>query len=136
METAVKAERTGWRDERISARHRTWGYDCPALDIDFLMLEYDQGKAAALVEYKHENAPPLRRAHPSVQAVIDLADRAGLPAFAVRYADDFSSWYAMALNSYARALLPEDNFLSEAEWVAVLYQCRGRTLPAEWRLLT
>ena len=51
-------ERTGWRDQALSERHRAWGWDCPALDMDFVMIEYDNGKATALVEYKHEQAAP------------------------------------------------------------------------------
>lgn len=131
----VSEERTGWRDGRISDRHRQWGYDCPALDIDFLMLEYDAGKAVALVEYKHEDAPEVRRSHPSIQAVIDLADRAGLPAFVVRYADNFASWYVIPLNDHARAVFATEGSLTEAEWVALLYRCRGRSLPADWSSL-
>jgi len=128
----VSDERTGWRDGRISDRHRQWGYDCPALDIDFLMLEYDAGKAVALVEYKHEDAPVVRRSHPSIQAVIDLAYRAGLPAFVVRYADDFASWYVIPLNDHARAVVDTEGSLTEAEWVELLYRCRGRPLPEDW----
>lgn len=130
--TMVRQERTGWRDERISARHRQWGYDCPALDIDLLMLEFDTGKAAALVEYKHEDAQIVRTGHPSIQAIQDLADRAGVPAFVVRYSDDFVRWYAIPLNAHARQLLPEPRPLSEPEWVELLYRCRGRELPPEW----
>jgi len=129
----VREERTGWRDQRISLRHKAWGWDCPALDIDFLMLEYDGGKAAALVEYKHERAPEVRIGHPSVRAIIDLADRAGIPAFLVRYADDFSWWYPTPLNDRAKALLPEGRHLTEEKWVELLYRSRGRDLPLEWR---
>ena len=131
----VREERTGWRDQRISERHRSWGYDCPALDLDFLMLEYDAGKAVALVEYKHEDAAPVRGAHPSVQALVDLAHRAALPAFIVRYADDFAWWYVTPLNDLARALQAETAFLTEQQWVELLYRCRGRELPSSWARL-
>jgi len=129
---AVREERTGWRDEQISRRHRAWGFDCPALDIDFLMLEYDRGKAVALVEYKHEDAAPIRTGHPSVQALVDLADRAGLPAFVVRYAGDFSWWYPIPLNELARGIMPGGEHISERQWVEILYRCRGRELPESW----
>jgi hypothetical protein len=128
----VRPERSGWRDERISLRHRAWGWDCPAVDVDFLLLEYDAGRAAALVEYKHEDAQIVRLAHPSIRAIADLAERADLPAFVVRYGDDFSWWYPTPLTDRARALLPEPGFLSEREWMGLLYRCRGRRLPAEW----
>ena len=129
----VRQERTGWRDERISKRHKEWGWDCPAVDLDFLMIEYDGGKAKALVEYKHEDAQVVRLGHPSVRALVDLAERACLPAFIVRYADDFTWWYPTPLNKRACVLFPEARAITEAEWVELLYQCRGRTLPLEWR---
>lgn len=132
----VRPERTGWRDQRISQRHRQWGYDCPALDIDFLMLEYDMGRAAAIVEYKHDDAMPVRTGHPSIQAIIDLADRSGLPAFVVRYADDFSWWWPTPLNARAREILPQAKKLPEEQWVELLYRCRGRRLPEDWRQCT
>ena len=134
--STVRTERTGWRDEQISRRHRQWGYDCPAMDIDFLLLEYDAGKAAALVEYKHEDAQAVRCAHPSLRALADLADRAGLPAFVVRYADDFSWWYPTPLNAPARAICPRSYRMAEEEWVELLYRCRGRTRPENWRVVT
>jgi len=122
----VREERTGWRNERISRKHREWGWDCPAIDIDFLMLEYDVGKAVALVEYKQENASQPQFTHPSYRALKDLSDRAGIPAFVVRYADDFSWWHATALNSLGEKWLPEPKKMTEKEWVALLYQLRGR----------
>ena len=95
----VRQERTGWRDEGLSQRHRHWGWDCPAVDIDFLMLEYDNGKASALVEYKNEHAKPQYVSHPTYQAMINLGDRAGIPVIACRYSDDFSKWRVVPLNN-------------------------------------
>lgn len=121
----MSAERTGWRDQKLSERHRTWGVDCPAVDIDFLMLEYDQGKASAIVEYKNEHALEQRQNHPSYKALKDLADRAGLPAFAVRYADDFSWWRVVALNARACDFLPSNPvFFTEDEWVETLWRTK------------
>jgi len=102
MTAEVAQERTGWRDQEISARHSMWGYDCPALDIDFLLLEYDQGKAAALVEFKNEKAMPIRMGHPSIRALIGLADAAKIPLFLVRYAGDFSWYFVTPGNVKAR----------------------------------
>jgi hypothetical protein len=53
----VAKERSGWRDLELSQRHRAWGFDVPAVDIDYF-LAYDNGKAVALIEYKHERAQP------------------------------------------------------------------------------
>ena len=32
----VRQERSGWRDMRLSERHRRWGWNCPAVDLDHL----------------------------------------------------------------------------------------------------
>lgn len=125
----VRRERTGWRDMRLSQRHRDWGWNCPAVDLDFLFLEYDKGKAVAIVEYKHEMAQPQKASHPTYQAMIDLGNRAGIPVFAVRYADDFSWWRVTALNPVAREILPERMEWTEREWITFLYHLRGYEPP-------
>lgn len=125
----VRKERTGWRDNKLSERHRQWGWDCPAMDIDFLYIEYDQGKAIALVEYKHERAAPQYASHPTYQALIDLGDRASLPVIAARYAEDFSWWKITALNSFGLIWVPQQITMNEMEWVMLLYKIRGREMP-------
>lgn len=125
----VRKERTGWRDEALSQRHRRWGWDCPAVDLDFLFLEYDHGKASAIVEYKNEHAAPQYASHPSYQAMIDLGDRSGLPVFACRYADDFSWWRVTPLNNAAKKFIPKRAELDEKGWVKLLYKIRGYDVP-------
>ena len=124
MQRQVSPERTGWRDEGISRRHREWGLDCPAIDIDFLLIEYNYGKAMALVEYKHENATPQYPTHPSYKALIDLGDRAGIPVFAARYANDYSWFKVTSLNEYAKSYIPECETMAEDEWVVLLKRVR------------
>lgn len=127
----VKQERTFWRDEGLSQRHRRWGWDCPAVDIDFLMLEFDSGKASALVEYKNEHAKTQYASHPTYQAMINLGDRAGIPVIACRYSDDFSKWRVVPLNAKAREFIPERTELDESGWVSLLYKIRGREVSNE-----
>jgi hypothetical protein len=127
--TTVTPERTGWRDMNLSERHRLWGWDCPAVDLDFLFLEYDKGKAVAIVEYKHERAKPQMPLHPTYQAMRDLADRAGVPFFACRYKNDFSEFLVVPLNGNAKSVLPARTAMTEAGWVSFLYQIRGRKIP-------
>jgi hypothetical protein len=129
LQREVRPERSGWRDLRLSERHRRWGWDCPAVDLDFLFLEYDRGKAIALVEYKHERAKPQYVTHPTYQAMIDLGNRAGVPVLAARYADDFSRWMVVPLNAKAKEYLPERREMTEREWVTFLYRLRGYTPP-------
>lgn len=125
----VKQERTGWRDLALNDLHRRWGWNCPMVDIDFLALEYDNGKAAALVEYKHEFAQTQYSSHPSYAAMIDLGNRAGIPVLAVRYAEDFSWWRVVPLNDEARKHLPVRAELSTRQYVELLYKIRGREMP-------
>ena len=126
----VRKERTRWRDLELSQRHREWGYDCPALDIDFLLIEYDRGEAIALVEYKHESAKPQYSSHPTYRALIDLGTRAGIPVFACRYKSDFSEWKVVALNHMAeKSLSKKIVVMSESEWVTLLYKLRSRKPP-------
>lgn len=125
----VKVERTGWRDESLSNRHRRWGWDTPAVDLDFLFLEYDKGKAVALVEYKNERAKPQYASHPTYQALIDLGTRASVPVFACRYASNFSWFRVKALNPLAVGILPNMQEMTEKEWVGFLYKIRGYTVP-------
>ena len=127
----VREERSGWRDEALSLRHREWGWDCPALDVDFLLIEYDYGHPVALVEYKHEDAAPQVVTHPSYRALIELADRASLPLFVVRYAEGFAWFRVVPLNEQAKECLSDRITWSEKEYVSFLYGLRGRHIPSE-----
>ena len=126
---AVRQERTGWRDLQLSERHRKWGFDCPAVDIDFLLIEYDKGKPTAIVEYKHEEAPKQWTGHPSYRAMIRLGTDAGIPVFAARYSSDFSTWRVTGLNKIARTFLTERETMDERQFVTFLYKVRGITPP-------
>jgi hypothetical protein len=128
---ALSLERTGWRDAGLSARHRSWGFDLPATDLDFLLLEYTFGKAKAIVEYKHERATStLRICHPTIEAIRDLADKAELPFFVVRYSDDYLTWTPHAGNAHARVWVPGGvATLRELEYVQLLKDIR-RYAPA------
>lgn len=128
MSPTVRPERTGWRDEELSRRHRLWGWDCPAVDVDFLMLEYNHGDPVAIVEYKQENAPLLKPKHPSYQAIRRLCDKSEISFFGVRYAHDFIWWHVTPLNSLAKKNIPvqrRQELWTEREWIEFLYGLRG-----------
>ena len=133
----VKEERTGWRDLGLSERHREWGWDCPALDIDFLMLEYDNGSPVALIEYKHEYAPKQKIKHPSIKALIRLGTayrnegQSGIPVFGVRYSDSYSWFKVTPLNVVAGVHLKVATEFTEQEYVEFLYKIRGRKMPKD-----
>ena len=128
----VKQERSGWRDLGLNERHRAWGFNCPATDVDQLFIEYNRGKAVAIVEYKNEHAQPQQMEHPSYQAMIDLANRAQLPAFFVRYATDFRWFRAYPMNERATEWVGVNYLdLSERGYVELMYRVRGMTCPAD-----
>ena len=45
---SVKPETHGFRDESISRRHRMYGFNCPAADLDFLLVEFKDRKSTRL----------------------------------------------------------------------------------------
>lgn len=122
-------ERTGWRDESISRRHRLWGVETQATDIDWLVIEYrsESGdiRPVAIVEYKNQHAPEQRLSMPQYVVLGKLATRADLPFFAVRYATDFSFFRVVPANIWAKVLLPENRDMTEVQYVTLLYRLRG-----------
>jgi hypothetical protein len=125
----MQRERCGWRDELISERHRTWGADAPATDVDFLLVEFDRAEPAALVEYKHEAARPCNPNKPVFRALASLATRAGIPCLAVRYRNAFDIFVVHPLNDLARRYVQPGQRMTEREYVGLLYELRGRSLP-------
>ena len=127
----VREERTGWRDEGLSNRHRMWGWDCPAVDLDFVLIEYDKGRASALVEYKNEHAAKQDFSKSSYRALSLLASNSGIPALFCRYADDFSKFRVSPLNNEARKRVHFNTDMTEIEYVSFLYKIRNSNVPQE-----
>lgn len=101
-----RTERTGWRDAALSTRHGAWGFNCPAVDLDFVMLEYNHGKPCALVEYKHVMARQVDPCHATYRALVALADGYSdgpLPCFIARYNPEDWSFIVTPLNAPAMA---------------------------------
>ena len=126
----VARERTGWRDEKISLRHRDWGLACQATDLDFLLLEYTthHGRPvlAALIEYKMRNnliPPNLNTGQYS--ALIRFCDIDNLPFFVVIYREDCSEFSVIPCNGSAIYWLQKECRMSEFEYVTFLYHLRG-----------
>lgn len=124
----VPPERTGWRDEGISRRHRCWGVSCAATDIDFLLVEYNYNTPKAIVEYKNEHAPPQRLSSSQYQVLRKLGDRAQIPILAARYTSDFSKFTVVPVNENAKIFLPTRLEMTESEFVGLLYRIRDINL--------
>ena len=123
-------ERTNWRDQGLSERHRGWGLDLPAVDLDFVLVEYDTSKPAALIEYKQGDPRPLDFEHPSYRALRHLADASRIP-FCIAFYSPLWSFTVYPCNDYALEWFTAGERLSELEYVRRLYAMRGRELPAE-----
>lgn len=130
---SVRAERTGWRDQEISAKHRDWGFNCPAVDLDFLMLEYNHSKPSALVEYKHKNAIPPNTRAANYRALVALADMGNIPCLIATYDPNDWSFIVTPLNEKARIYYGRAAgiVLSEKRFVKSLYLLRKTTLSKE-----
>jgi hypothetical protein len=72
------------RDAWLSGRHRVWGSNVPAMDLDFILAEYDRCVPIALIDYKHERAT-INLESANSRTLTALGDMAGIPAFIVRY---------------------------------------------------
>lgn len=127
----TRQERTGWRDESISLRHREWGFDCPCADIDFLLVEYHIAEPVALVEYKHHRAnfPNLEQA--GYRALQRLAEKAQIPLLLAFYWPEIWAFRVYPLNPLAEKHFYEGEGLSEYDYVARLHRLRRLVLSQE-----
>jgi len=126
-------ERTGWRCQAISQRHRAWGYNCPSVDLDFVVAEYNHGLPVAIVEYKERRVGKQDFDHPTYQALKSLADNyktRPLPFFVARYCPDDWWFVVIPLNEEARKWFAEfgDRPMTEQQFVRRLYLLRKRIL--------
>lgn len=131
-----RKERTGWRDAELSKRHGAWGFNCPAVDLDFVMMEYNHGKPCALVEYKHKNAKPVDPRHATCRALVALADgykHGPLPCLIARYDPHDWSFVVTPLNNRAKEHYRHCNEepLTEQRFVRSLHLLRKSVLTEE-----
>lgn len=109
---------------QLSDRHRAWGDDCPMVDLDYLLVEYNHGTAVAVVDYKFHGATIERTNRRTFETLGGLYDSTGrqLPFFIARYWPDIWAFRLKAVNESAvkwlndtlSSLAPE---LCGAEWV-------------------
>jgi len=129
----VRQERTGWRCKQISDRHRKWGYNCPAVDMDFMVAEYNYGKPVALVEYKEASAREPSLTHPTYQAISALADGYAdgpLPFMVVFYNTRHWCFRVVPVNEKARRYYAHvaGAVITEQRFVRSLYLLRKTVL--------
>ena len=125
----------GWRDQGVSERHRMYGFDCPAVDLDFVVVEYDTGMPNGLVDLKF-SCHALNTDHPSHRAVAWLASGRGLPYFVAEYHVDSWTYKLWPINPEADEFLDQhgvhpEQRVSEFQYVTLLYALRGKPLPPD-----
>lgn len=136
MNPQVRQERSGWRDQRLSERHRQWGWNCPAVDLDFVMAEYNHGKPVALVEYKLKGAKLGNMSHPTYLTLIELADgykNVGIPCLIAVYDPTNWTFVITPLNALAKEYYANyaGHEISEQRFVRSIYLLRKKVLDAE-----
>ena len=129
----VRAESLGWRDKRISERHRAWGFDCPGVDLDLLLVEFNFGLPVALIEYKHHNVGDVDLQHPSYRALRALADGyamngkpSPLPFLVAAYWPDTWAFRVTPANQAAAQVFKDNQVLTEFDFVSRLYNLRQK----------
>lgn len=120
-------ERTGWRDLEISSRHRQWGFNCPSVDLDFLMVEYNLGKPVAIVEYKRFTAQYPNLNHPTYRALNDLANSANIPFFIAFYYPTIWAFKVLPVNETSMEFY-SDKVYTELQYVEILYKIRSKSI--------
>jgi len=127
----VREVRSTYTGQETWKRHRRYGWDAPACDID--CIEYDYGAPVAMIEDKHSNASPdegTRTNHPTQNAKRALADAAGVPFFSRRYWTESWMQLVIPLNEEADVLLhTAGELLTEFEYVDMLYRLRDSEMP-------
>jgi len=124
-------ERTGWRDENLSLRHRKWGKACYAVDIDFLVVEYGSESPAALIEYKHYFAQRSDITHSNYKVLSKLAERARIPFCIAIYYPDVWAFNVIPVNERAMKYFNESIIYTEKQFVEILYKMKSRIIQEE-----
>jgi len=132
-EKSVLPESMGFRDMDISNRHRLWGWDCPAVDIDFLMCEYNLGQPIGIIEYKHHNIGGINKNNISYKVLKNLADQRinPIPFFIVLYWRDIWAFRVIPMNDKAETFVNQPTMMTEYEYVGMLYRIRRNMLKQE-----
>lgn len=132
-EDGTRLESTNWRDDEISQRHRRWGVNCPATDLDLLLVEYNFGKPCALVEYKHKKVETVNLGEATYKALSDLADNYKTPLpFLVAFYDPADwSFRVLPVNDSAKKIYQQNQLMTEKEFVYSMYRIRNNTIKSE-----
>jgi len=128
----IGSERTGWRDWRYSAYHRTLCSSLGMCDVDAgVWLEYDFTRPVALIETKYRNTA-IDPTEWSNMALQNLSDAAGVPFFFVRYYPLYDNSYEMEKlviapgNDLAKSYCATETIMSPKQYEDFLLNLRRK----------
>lgn len=106
----------------LSDRHRYWGDDCPMVDLDFLMAEFNHGVPVAIVDYKFHLADLTQTSAKTYETLSGFYDKDGnqIPFMVARYWTDTWAFKVKPVNEAAIAFLERVKsglLASHGEWV-------------------
>ena len=109
--------------------------NCPAVDLDFVLLEFNHGVPVAVVDYKHcAKANPLEGLNEwAIKAMSSLYNEHGenLPFFVARYWPGSWAFAVLPMNEPSRKWLRDDwTPMTEQQWVTGLHRLRKLVLSA------
>jgi hypothetical protein len=115
-------------DRELSDRHYKWGQNCPAVDLDFLMCEFNRGIPVVLVDYKWHGAHLGNTNGFTFKALSSLYNEHGelLPFFIARYWPENWAFRVLPVNKPAQDFASTSDWMpmTERQWVLGLYRLR------------
>jgi len=125
-------QRSSFRHEDISLRHRRWG-PLGLCDIDaWYTLEMRRDIPVALVSYKREGYKEASESEMTSKGFIALGDAARLPVFEVIYSADMGTYLVDPKNSWAKNV-EDGGVMDEYAYVSLLYRLRRMNMPMSVR---
>ena len=144
IDKAGAQERTNWRDDWPSIKHRAWGISIPVADFDcilsdsgsivdetFRTIEFDYEEPFAIIEYKEQNANVRLNSY-SIKIQKVIADKCNIPFFISIYFKETACFYIIPMNKVAKEKnewLSVPRLCSEYTYVKLLYWLRNKSVP-------
>lgn len=106
----------------------------PCVDLDMMLYQEDTSEPYVVIEYKHGNLKSVDLNDGKIRSIARLGDRASLPAFLTFYyligdkdlpGQSTNEFYIVPLNDLARAYTAEPRWVTERQYVRLIYKMKG-----------